>query len=93
MASWRQEPVGAVLVGRRHEAGEVFFDVVACKHDDDEWYALGSGGSSLRLADSPHFGPDKVCWFYSQDVVFEQENGEEAYVNNSFQNDRRVCWL
>jgi hypothetical protein len=81
MAAWRQEPVGAVLVGRRRKGGEVAFDIVACRRDGDEWYVLGSGGSTVEPAYIPHRETEKVCWFYSQQVVFEQENGEDAYVS------------
>lgn len=80
MAAWRQQPVGAVLVVRQRVGGELFFDVVAGKLDGDDWYVLGSGGSSVRVADAPDVAQGKVDWICYQDFVFEQENGEEAYV-------------
>jgi hypothetical protein len=79
MAVWRQEPVGAALVGRRLESGEVFYDVVVCQHDEGEWHVVGSGGSSVDPTPTSLPAQAGVHWFFSQDIQLVQDD-EEAYV-------------
>jgi hypothetical protein len=81
MAVWRQEPVAAVLVGRLLDKDEVAFQVIVCQRDGDEWVAQGGGGSSVTPAYISYPANGNVRWFSTQDVVFCQDDDEEAYVS------------
>lgn len=82
LSVWRQESVGAVLVGRRGSEGEVRFDVLVCTRDGDGWDITGGGGSSVDPSPAFSERTDKVDWFYYQDVFFSQDDDEGAYVTN-----------
>ncbi|HVQ18444.1 MAG TPA: hypothetical protein VMT27_05345 [Actinomycetes bacterium] len=79
---WRQDSVGAVLVGRRVSEGEVRFDVLVGTRDGDDWEIAGGGGSSVNPFPGFSEKTDKVDWFFYQDVFFSQEDDEGAYVTN-----------
>lgn len=80
MAVWRQEPAGAVLVGRLLPEGEVRFDVVVCFHREGEWEITGGGGSSTGTVSTPFDKDEKIRWFFFQDVLFYDEDDEDGYV-------------
>ena len=92
MARWRQEPAGAVLVGRRLPRDEIRFDVVVCAHSAGEWEVVGSGGSSTSSVSTAFEKDEGIRWFFSQDVLFPGEDDEDAYVTTlvGFDSDDRL---